>query len=463
MNKLIKASTTYLESPNLLTILAIILAFIVGIFCVIFASFFGERYGTLLALPGLLLLIISFYFSKNTLFYLIILFRSVMDPILDTTKLGSFGLGAVINALVILIAIMAVLDKPNPVRKVLNASWLPFFLISIVTLVIAPSFVTALKTYLAILSYASVFSLAIVLINNDEEFGHWMKVIFLSSVIPVCYGFIDAVTGGFQSSDVDFRISSTFSHPNIFAFYLVLMISLGFYFIKSKFSFISSWVHKVLPLYILMMCALLLMTKTRSAWVACIAFFIMYAIVYERKFLVLIVLSLMAAMLVPEIRDRVLDLNQGNEVINYSKLNSYAWRKLIWGDGLYWMTPGHYFFGYGLESFKFYSVDFFTMSGGQNMGAHSVYVQLFFEVGAFGLLAFVWAHLKVANLLIPFYKQNKLMIFSALMFLIEYALYSYSDNMLSYLSFNWYFWFVLGAIYAVNYSKQQKVQANQLP
>lgn len=33
--------------------------------------------------------------------------------------------------------------------------------------------------------------------------------------------------------------------------------------------------------------------------------------------------------------------------------------------------------------------------------------------------------------------------------LLEYLVVSYSDNMLDYLAFNWYFWFVMGTACAV--------------
>jgi O-antigen ligase len=196
------------------------------------------------------------------------------------------------------------------------------------------------------------------------------------------------------------------------------------------------------------------MTKTRSAWASCIVFFLAYALIYERKYLLYISLVPLAAFLVPEIRERILDLAQGNEVVTYSRLNSYAWRKLIWHDGLTWMQPSHYFLGYGLEAFKHYSLDFFSRAGDREAGAHSVYVQLFFETGALGLATFIWLYLKVGKSLSSFYRQNELMIFCAIMFLLEFALDAYSDNMLAYLSFNWYLWFVLGAAYAVNYHKQ---------
>ena len=248
------------------------MAVLMGIFAAFFANNVGDHVGILLALPGALIVGVIFLLDRYTLFLLIILFRSALDPILEITKLGSFGLGAVLNALVILIALIAIIQQPSPVSRILKQTWLAFLVISLITLGFAPEFITALKTYLTLVSYAAIFSLAITLIKSEENYGRWMRAVFYSSFIPIVYGFIDSATGGFASSE-GFRISSTFSHPNIFAFYLVLMISLGLYFYKSNASYIPIFFRKTIPIYILLMLALLVMTKTRSAWATCFIFF----------------------------------------------------------------------------------------------------------------------------------------------------------------------------------------------
>ena len=443
----------------LLIFLGLAVSVFLGAATALLTASVGKHYGILLSLPIIILIGFIFLIDRYILFFLIIIFRSAMDAILDATRFGSFGLGAVLNALVILIALLAIFQKSNIAGKVTSQVWLPFLIISFFNLAIAPEFLNSIKLFLILLSYAAIFSLAITLIKNESDYARWLRAVLLSSLIPVVYGFIDAATGGTLGED-GFRIKSTFSHPNVFAFYLVLMISISFYIYKAKMAFLPVFLRRILPLYILLMLALLVMTKTRSAWIECFAFFTFYALFYERKYLLLIVFTPLLGFLIPEIRDRLLDLGQGNEVINYSQLNSYAWRKLIWHDGLHWMKPIHYIYGYGLDSFKYYSTVFFTMAGKSHSGAHSVYVQLFFETGILGVLAFMWAHLKVAKLLIPFHKINKIMIFSSIMFLLEYSLAAYSDNMLDYLSFNWYLWFVLGATYAVNYSKQKTTLIN---
>ncbi len=440
-------------------IAVIFLAVFFGVFTSVYASFVGEHFGVLLAIPFFILMALAFFYARETLLCSIILFRAAIDNLLDLTKFGQFGLGAFINALLILIAINEIAKRSQHAKRILTITWLPFLVISSITLFIAPNFISAIKVYLSLVSYASIFGLGLVMITNEGEYSQWMNLVLLSSIIPVFYGFVDMANGGYQSAN-GFRVNSTFSHPNTFAFYLVNMISLFFISMKSNVSLFPIWVRTKIPAYIFMMIILLLMTKTRSAWISCVMFFIVYAIVYERKYFIYLGLCLFLAIMIPGVQDRILDLGQGNEVINYSRLNSYAWRKLVWQEGLNWMTPRHYFFGYGLEAFKFESKNFFIMpfqikpDANTEVGGHSVYVQLFFEIGAIGLLAFLWIYIKVAKLLIPFYKKDKLRVFLSMMFLLEYLTYAYSDNMLEILSFNWYLWFVLGAIYAVNYSRQ---------
>lgn len=439
------------KSSLVLIVLAIFTAVFVGIFVALFGATVGQHYGVLLALPLAIVIGFIFIFDRYMLFFIIILSRSSIDLILETTRLGSFGLGAVLNALVIIMAMIAVFQGPRSIRDLLRKTWLPFLTIAFLTIFIAPDFSLAMKSFLGLLSYASIFILAVTVIKSEEDYARWIRAVFFSSLVPVIFGFIDLVNGGYHGPESEgLRINSTFGHPNIFAFYLVLMISLSFYFYKTKVAYISDFIRRTLPAYILIMLVLLVLTKTRSAWVSCAVFFTMYALIYERKYLLYISLAPVVAFMIPEVRDRLLDLGQGNEVINYSKLNSYAWRKLIWHDGLSFMSPSHYFFGYGIEAFKERSIDFFTMSGGVKMGAHSVYVQLLFETGALGVAAYIWLHVKTATLLIPFYEKNKLMIFSMIMLLIEFAFEAYADNMLSYLSYIWYMWFVLGAVYAVS-------------
>ena len=79
--------------------------------------------------------------------------------------------------------------------------------------------------------------------------------------------------------------------------------------------------------------------------------------------------------------------------------------------------------------------------------AHNVYVELLFETGILGLIAYLGIFLQ---LLAGFYLKIRArqdlsaecaVVFS---FLIGYLSVCFSDNMLDYVAFNWYFFFFLG-------------------
>jgi O-antigen ligase len=155
------------------------------------------------------------------------------------------------------------------------------------------------------------------------------------------------------------------------------------------------------------------------------------------------------ALLIPSVRERLLDLGAGNEVVQYAKLNSFAWRVYIWESGLQWMRPGNYLLGYGLDSFQYYSPTFFPLAFKVNFGAHNLYVQWIFELGALGIAAYLWLFGCLLWWLKKLLPINRLCGVVLLSLVVQYMIVSASDNMPSYLVFNWYFWFIAGSACAL--------------
>jgi O-antigen ligase len=204
---------------------------------------------------------------------------------------------------------------------------------------------------------------------------------------------------------------------------------------------------------------LLLLTKTRSAWAACFMIFAVYGALFERRYLLYLILLPALALLIPSVRDRLLDLGSGNEYVQYAKLNSFAWRLLLWKSSMEWMSTAHSMAGYGLNSFKHYSPIFFPLAGTTNFGAHNTYIQWFFETGVVGVICAVWLHLRLFFTLKMGIPQGRLRSMIAIVMVIAYLFFAFSDNMLDYLSFNWYFWFFLGAACAIAVMDQNEALA----
>jgi O-antigen ligase len=144
-------------------------------------------------------------------------------------------------------------------------------------------------------------------------------------------------------------------------------------------------------------------------------------------------------------------------------LNSYAWRVVLWQAGLEWMQGAHALFGYGLDSFKFYSPRFFPLEGQDSWDPHNVYVQLVFETGLAGLFCYVWLLTRLLRRLrhgMALDRPGSVILMSIV---LAYMLTAYFDNMLYYLAFNWYFWFLAGsACAALRVQRRARLRARAI-
>lgn len=455
-------------SPNsrLLTVMGmVVLACLVGASIPFYIRDMGDGVARLLAFPALIALGFLFFFSRDVLFLLIIFFRAVCDPVFEATRLGAggMGVGGVVNALVILIAFLLFLERPRAVSRTAIPMWGPLMAVILIAALRAPELGSGIKFFLVYLSYAAVFAIPFYLKECKTDIGFAVRFVLLSSLLPALYGFVDFANGG-GARELAGRISSTFEHPNIFAFYLVFMISLALYMLKTTVLKVTAAQRWLLVAYMAVLILLLLLTKTRSAWAACLVVFGVYGLMFERRFLVYLVVGGGLLLLLPAVQERLLDLAQGNEQVQFGRLNSYAWRKSIWEAGLNWMQPVFMLVGYGLESFAYYASVFFPMTATERPGAHSVYVQWFFEAGVIGVACATWLFQRLFSMLRRGLARDRLATVLLITIVIEYLVMAYSDNMLSYLSFNWYFWFLMGAACAVKAAdNDDKAGANQAP
>jgi O-antigen ligase len=409
----------------------------------------GNESSRILFLPifiaGLLLLAVN----KELCLLLLILIRAPIDPLLETIKLGPVGGGAILNALVILIAAACLAEQTKEGRWSSLAIWSPILCVMLFSAARASEPLHAVRGFLSFLTNFAVFLAPSFLSRCRNDLHYSIKAILLSSIIPVVYAFFDLYHGGYANPEAQ-RISSTFSHPNIFAFYLVLMISLAFFALKTNSKRFTGGSRTLIWIYLLLMVIELTLTKTRSAWAILFTTMIVYGLLFERKYLLYSVVLTATAMLITPIQDRLLNLTDAKVFWNYGfAANSYEWRQILWDSAWNWMSPSNMVFGNGLGSFMKSSPTFFPLSGGNEFGAHNIYLQLLFEEGMIGFASFMWLF---TGLTIAVYRDTiteKLAIFIVMALLAQYLVAGYSDNMLDYLPFNWNFWFLCGTAYSI--------------
>lgn len=426
---------------------------VLGVVTVLYVDWVGFSPVRIAALPLLLVLLAMLVMDKRRLFLGILLVRAVCDPIFDSAKFSiagmNLGVGAVLNALVILMALLFICERV-PVRQSNSAQaarpglplWVPALLLILLAAVLrSPEPGAALRTFLVLLSYAAVFVIPFHLARQGDDANFCFRIVLLSSLLPVLYALADLLL----HIGPGFRLQGSFTHPNIFAFYLLLVLALLFHQLKSETVRLSPLLRGWACAYMALLLILLVLTQTRSAWLAGSFVFAVYGLLFERRLLLYLLVVPVFALGLPEVRERLLDLTATNYFDPYAQLNSFDWRIEIWKAGLVWMQPLQLLVGYGLNAFAFYSPQFFALAGHTHHGAHNVYVQWFFETGAIGLLCLLWLFQRLLHTLGRRYASDRRGTSILMAMVVAYLLVCASDNMIDYLSFNWYFWFALGA------------------
>ncbi|MDC5852101.1 O-antigen ligase family protein [Vibrio europaeus] len=389
-------------------------------------------------------------FIRSSLIYLL-LFRASLDPVLELTKykLG-IGLGAGLNLMVIFIGLTYMFRFKFLLPKIAVFAWSGFLLAGFLSIFYSPVPVNSARAWLSYITFFMMFVIPFYSIKGRGDFQFFLKVLLISSFIPVAYTFVELFIIGAENGINGLRVKSTFSHPNMFAFYLVVMISIMFYLFKTKEQNMAPFSGRFMAVFLAFLLLCLVLTNTRSAWIGLLLLFFMFGLFFERRYIAYLAVFACVSFTIPAVQDRILDLFTGNDLDAFSteRLNSFAWRKLLWISSLDFIER-EWLFGYGLETFKHYMPYFFPVdTDGKLFNAHNVYVELLFGLGVLGLSLYLVLYIVVILNLIRVRYKDETGVMLTCFLLVSYIVISYSDNMLGYLVVNWYFWFFIGCVCA---------------
>src|SRR5207253_2690991 len=151
----------------------------------------------------------------------IVLIRPLCDRLFEQARFDVAGkdlsYGAALNFIVIAAMLLTLQRVQGRWRVLLERAWIPFLALAFVAVLYSPVPVDAFRKFLTYVSFMAMFVLPLALVKNQATAIHFIKLVILSSVLPVAYGLVQLGThiDWYQGS----RIASTFTHPNIFAFY----------------------------------------------------------------------------------------------------------------------------------------------------------------------------------------------------------------------------------------------------
>ena len=293
------------------------------------------------------------------------------------------------------------------------------------------------------------------LISDQRRLRLILIAVLASSLLPLVFAARQLTSGGgLVNPDGLSRIRGTFQHPNPFAAYLFLLITL----IVALYPHVRAR-YRLLLLPLGLACGgALISTYARGAWAAMIASLIVIALVQDRRlFGGLIASIIVVAVAVPSVGTRLADITQ-TQSDRGAPGNSLVWRLQYWQQVI------------GLQETPAIGIGLKEVELGQETAVlpHNDPIRVYVELGLVGLVAYVWLVWTMAveaRYLLrrapPGIARGLAVAFSAS--LAGIIVLSLSANVITQLVILWYFMAILAMAVAATRSAESAVEMERAP
>jgi O-antigen ligase len=213
----------------------------------------------------------------------------------------------------------------------LRTAILVFLAANAISIVASSNLPLSVFEFSRIASVAMMFLVIDRLIEIDPTFSRRVvATVALSSVAPIAVTIATVLQGGqLAKSKGGFdRLTGTFEQANSFSRYLMFVLILGI----ACFVHVGPRVRIAIAIMLVAGVAMLLLTYTRSSWLALVLGLIVVAWQQHRRAIfAALAVGIVLASVVPSIGDRVSDLDDERDVQG-SAPNSFVWRMEYWAD-----------------------------------------------------------------------------------------------------------------------------------
>ncbi len=256
-----------------------------------------------------------------------------------------------------------------------------------VTLLRSAYFSESIRGFVRIVKYAFLYFALIDLFQSDAKRlkrTFWVLMIvafitFLNGIFQSIFGFDILRHRGIIKEDYLMRIMASFIHPNDFGAYIIFILPL-------TFCFFSSYLKKNQKVFLVISCLLgcycLLRTSSRGAWIGILIGILVYFFFYKKKISMIVPLAIIFLIIVsPNGFDRLKSL--------FAIEQNTVWERVQLWKGTWNMVKVHPFFGFGVNTFSRYFLEYKPAIYPDIRYTHNSYLQMWSEIGIFGLLVFL--------------------------------------------------------------------------
>lgn len=431
------------RSPNIIVIFTLLVQLIL---CAIFSQGMISPF-YFIGCQLMTLFLMLFIIKPKIALTVFLLARPMLDYLKPYSDINlqissSINLAAMATTLILLYGVIYILIyRVRIFRLPLAVPFCLFICTCFISIFISPSKIEGLFDWVRLASLFIFYILILITFTSLKDIQRLIYIIFLSAVVPLLVGFyqiatrtgLTEVTGYFITISFH-RIYSTFTHPNIYAFYLVTLLPMSILlFLESK----NSLKKICLGMFILALGYSLIFTFTRSAWISFMCAIFTFGILQHKKPLVILLLVILVlTLLVPEIFRRFADLSGST----YDGMDSFRWRLQLWKQMFEFFLKNP-ILGHGLGSF--YQLSYATQS--EYAAAHNDYLRLAIEIGALGLGIYLFLLFSITRSAFSIYKRLRIAVFKAialgfLSICVAYIVIGLADNLVRSTVVQLYFW-----------------------
>jgi len=252
---------------------------------------------------------------------------------------------AIIFLFIIFLGITTFVSKYNQLKKIplkyVFLLYLSYIIASVAWTIDKSTSLLGIAYFMVPLSF---YILTYIYFSGYRKLIKLISVLIASSIIPAVVAFNQIITKQYFFEEISGlrRITGTFEHPNLFASYLLIILSISFaYYIAKKDKNIFK--NIILICYSLILLTLLILTYSRSAWIGLALFLAVMTIVKHNIILLFAAVSPIILLIINSIETIKLRILNSFNISFYSsivarkKIWSVAWREItkkpIFGHG----------------------------------------------------------------------------------------------------------------------------------
>jgi O-antigen ligase len=406
---------------------------------------------------GLLIIVVLiplfFMFPYYSLLLLIIV-RNATDTYTEGTFINFFDVinlnfSSILGILIIFWALYIFLKEKIDLKKIpLTIPWLLFMMFALFSFSYSVSKMDSLKMFLKLIDFYLIYTISYYYFTKYKTKKHYfIKAVFIAYLLPCILGIYQIVAkAGFIGPEQFNRIKGTYSHPNIFAFNLLLLFII---FIINYLQINNTEKKKKLLLFLVVIGILILYTLTRSAWIGLIILSVSLVLIYKRKYIVKSLLLIVSLLFIFIILTNYTPLKYFDWTdITFIKrgltsntfVSSWEWRLNTWSEMSTYVYQSPVI-GFGLDTYRFLREKQIYSIYEDPYYAHNDYLKFLIELGVIGLLLYLNLLFQVLRkIYIKYIKsKNKKYLVSFIGIFVIFLIASV-DNVLMSTSLQWVLW-----------------------